>query len=166
MDARRGNHIRDGFTLVEVLMVLGIIGVVAAMALPRWMRSMSRYQADAAARRLAADLAWAQSIAHNTSSSQTVHLNMSGSTYQLVGVADPDHPTQVYTVDLKQSPYHCSIVASSATDANGNIVFDGYGATGASGSIVLQAGDVQKQVTINPAAGSLTTGGTGIATVN
>ena len=156
MDARRPYRFRGGFTFVEMLMVMAIIGIITAMAMPRWTRSVARYEADAAARRLAADLAWAQSLARNTSSSQTVHFNFSDNTYQLVGVADPDHPTQVYSVDLKQPPYRCAIAASTATDPNGNIVFDGYGATAAGGAIVLQAGEVQKQVTVNGASGTAT----------
>jgi type II secretory pathway pseudopilin PulG len=142
--------------MVELLMVIAIIGVATAIAMPRWTRSVARYEADAAARRLAADLAWAQSMARNTSTSLTVHFNISDSSYQLVGVADPDHPNKGYSVDLKQPPYRCTIVASSASDANGNIVFDGYGATTSAGSIVLQAGEAQKQVTVNGGNGGAT----------
>lgn len=139
-------------------MVVAIVGIISAMALPRWTRSMSRYQADAAARRLIADLAWAQSLAHNTSSSQTVHLNLANNSYQLVGVADPDHPALTYNVDLTQSPYRCAIVSASAADGNGNVVFDGYGTPATSGTIVLQAGDVTESVTVNADTGTVAIG--------
>ena len=137
-------------------MVLAIIGVIAAMAVPRWLRSMGHYECDAAARRLAADLAWAQSRARNTSSTQTVHLNLSNNSYQLLGVTDPDHTSQTYAVDLTQPPYRSAIVSALAADANSNIVFDGYGAPASSGTVVIQAGDFQKTVTVNAGTGSIT----------
>lgn len=149
---------RPGFTLVEVLMVLGIVGVIAAMALPRWVRSMAHYEADAAARRLAADLSWAQAMARNTSSTQTVHLSLAGSSYQLVGITDPDHRSQAYAVDLTQAPYRSTLVSASAADANSNIVFDGYGTPATSGTLVVQAGDCQKTVTLNAGTGSISIG--------
>jgi Tfp pilus assembly protein FimT len=140
-----------------MLMVLAIIGVIAAMALPRWVRSIAHYEADAAARRLAADLAWAQSRARNTSSTQTVHLNLTNNSYQLVGVTDPDHAAQTYAVDLTRPPYRSAIVSASAADGNSNIVFDGYGTPATSGTLVIQAGDFQKTVTVNAGTGSITT---------
>jgi prepilin-type N-terminal cleavage/methylation domain-containing protein len=144
------------FTLIELTMVIAIIGVITAMAAPRWGRSMARWRADAAARRLCADLAWAQTRARSTSSSLTVNINLTASQYQLVGVADPDHPARTYVVGLSQSPYRASIVADGAADANGNIIFDGYGSPATSGTIIVQCGDFQKTITINAASGSVT----------
>jgi hypothetical protein len=117
---------------------------------------MARWRADAAARRLCADLAWAQTRARSTSSSLTVNINLTASQYQLVGVADPDHPARTYVVGLSQSPYRTSIVADGAADANGNIIFDGYGSPATSGTIIVQCGDFQKTITINAASGSVT----------
>lgn len=153
MRLRAAQTPRSGFTLVELVMVLAIAAVVAAMAAPRWGRSMARWQVDAAARRLAADLAWAQSRARVTSSRQTVNFNVTSGQYQLVGVPDPDHPANTYTVSLGQAPYRCAIVSAAPADTNGNVTFDGYGTPSAGGTIVLQCGDFQRVVQVNAAAG-------------
>ena len=144
-----------GFTLVELVMVMAVVAVIAAMAAPRWGRSMAHWQVDAAARRLAADLAWAQSRARITSSHPSVNVNVTTGHYPLVGVADPDHLSNTYTVTLGQSPYRSTIVSAAATDANGNIIFDGYGNPATSGTIVLQCGDFQKTVQVNANTGSI-----------
>lgn len=155
MRVRTAQTPRSGFTLVELVMVLAIAAVVAAMAAPRWGRSMARWQVDAAARRLVADLTWAQSRARITSSEQTVNFNLSAGQYQLVGVADPDHPAIIYTVSLGQAPYRCAIVSAAPADANGNVSFDGYGTPSAGGAIVLQCGDFQRSVQVSAAAGTI-----------
>jgi len=161
MAARGARTIRAGFTLVELVMVLAIIAVVAAIAAPRWGRSMARWHADAAARRLCADLAWAQSRARITSSSQTLQINPSTGQYQLLGVADPDHPAAVYTVSLGQSPYASTVSSPGWSGGPLNVVFDGYGNPAGSTTLVIQSGDFQRTVTVNPGANS--TGGAGIA---
>ena len=50
-----------GFTLIEVIMVIVLIGVVAAIALPRV--GVSRYQSNAAARAVTGTLSYAQRMA-------------------------------------------------------------------------------------------------------
>ena len=138
-----------GFTLVELIMVIAIVGIVAAMAAPRWNRSMCRWQVDAAGRRLADDLAWAQSRARLTSSSQTVQLNPSAATYTLVGIPDPDHPNAVYTVNVGQPPYRCTLLFEAAGSPTAQtIAFDGFGNLTAGGRITITSGDFSQTITL------------------
>jgi prepilin-type N-terminal cleavage/methylation domain-containing protein len=59
-----------GFTLIEVIMVIVLIGTVAAIALPRI--GVSRYQANAAARAVTGTLSYAQ----RTAISQQANINV------------------------------------------------------------------------------------------
>ncbi|MEG6584046.1 pilus assembly FimT family protein [Dendrosporobacter sp. 1207_IL3150] len=51
---------QKGFTAIEVLIVIAILGLVAGIAVPRINHSMALIELDNAARELAADLRWLQ----------------------------------------------------------------------------------------------------------
>ena len=68
---------RSGFTLIELVMVLAIIGLITAIAAPRYAASLARYRAESAARRVAADLALARREAAASSSSRSELPNFS-----------------------------------------------------------------------------------------
>jgi len=160
---------RHAFSLVELCLVMATIGVVAAMAVPRYVSSIERYRAESAARRLAADLTLAQSRARVLSSAQT--LVFTGNTYQITGMTDPEHPSSTYTVDLSADPYFAAVTSvlcgpTSGAYTQSQITFNGYGApytTDASGAVnasaarfVVSAGGVQKMVRVDVDSGAVT----------
>ena len=91
---------RAAFTAIELLFVLIIISIVGLMAAPRFANSLAEQHVDAAARRMAADIALAQRRAKFSSTSQAIAFDVTGNSYALTGVADPDHPADPYTIRL------------------------------------------------------------------
>ncbi len=76
--ARVRNRVKAGrgFSLLELILVLGILTVLAAIGIPRYGASAARYRADLIARRLVADLRLARGHAQATSASQSVEFDV------------------------------------------------------------------------------------------
>ena len=143
---------RRAFTLVEVVMVMLIMTFVGAMALPRWANGTARYRVDLAAQRIVADLLYAQSRANYSSTPVTLTFSTTSNSYQIVGLADPDHPSATYTVNLATEPYRA--VLSSAVFGNSTaITFDGFGKPAAGGTVVLTVGTRQHTITVEATSG-------------
>ncbi len=143
------------FTIVEAVMVVFIIGVVAAIALPRYAAFTAQRKVEAAARRIVADLSLARRHARSSSAAQTVDFDIADDFYELVGMADPDHPGEGYRVELRGDPYSADL--DSATFDTGNqIVFDGYGNPDSGGTVVVKVGSREKTIAIDPDTGRAT----------
>ncbi len=143
-----------GVTAVELVVVVLILAILAAAAAPRYVDNLMRARVDAAARRIVADLAAAQARARATSGNQTVTFVVppQGSQYRIVGMNDPDHPGTAYAVDLAASPYQVTLNAVNLGNDT-TLVFNGYGVPDSSGTIVVQAGNYTKTVTIDSSTG-------------
>lgn len=108
---------------------------------------MTIRQADAAARRVAADLALARAHAMRTSAPQTVAFSLP-SNYSVSAVADLERSTDAYVVDLSVEPYAAAILGADfngATDA----VFNGYGVPDHAGYVVVKSGSQLRKVTLD-----------------
>lgn len=154
---RRNPH---GFTLIELVLVILIAGVMAALAVPRFANSMSSYQAQMAARRLAVDLEMARSLARARSADITVRFTTATHRYELVGLTLPDNPSKPYVVVLNNDPYKSQITALSLPGASpaSSLVFDGYGKpklTG-NGSVTVRSGGKTHTLTIDAGSGRVT----------
>jgi prepilin-type N-terminal cleavage/methylation domain-containing protein len=139
---------RWGFSLLELVLVMVIIAVIAAIAVPRYSSAASRYRVETAARRVVADLALAQARAKALSSSQTVAFAVGTSQYQIVGMTDPDHGSSTYTVRLGDDPYR---VMLQSVDFGGRsqVTFDAYGTADSNGAVVVRAGATQRTVVLD-----------------
>ena len=143
------------FSLVELVVTIAIIAMLAAVAIPRYGRSLDQQRVTSAARRIAADLATAQSRAKATSTSQTVSFTPQTRSYTIRLMTDPDRPSAAYVVDLAAPPYSlASLTASCGGDTD--LVFTGYGIADSSGTIAVQAGEAQKTLTLNKDSGVVT----------
>lgn len=144
-----------GFTLIELMTVLVIIVIFAAIAVPRYGASLARYRADAAARRIAADLAYARSAARSASAPRTVNFNVPSSRYGIAGVIAAGRRPGAYDISLGDEPYRATI-ASADFGGDASVIFSGYGVPDSGGTVVVRIGSTAKTVTLSDATGVVT----------
>ena len=143
------------FSLAEVVAVVVIIGVLAAIALPRFAGAMVNHRLDMAATRIAADLSRVQREARSASTSQSIVFSPDENRYRMPALPDMDHPGKAYVVELSKAPYEAALVAADF-DGDTEIIFDGYGIPDSGGSVVIQVGDGQKIITVDAESGRAT----------
>jgi prepilin-type N-terminal cleavage/methylation domain-containing protein len=145
---------RLGFSVVEVLIVVLIMGIFTAVAVPAFRDSLLFNRVETAARRLKADIELARQTARATSATQTI--TFTGTTYTLsAAIPGLDNPNASYAVDLSQPPFELDGVtvnfASTASTA-----FDGYAKPTKGGTVVLTAKGHQCTVTLDATTGHVT----------
>lgn len=82
-----GNH-RQGFSLLEITLVLAILAVIAALALPRLVGSASSYRMRIAAQQVQAGWARARNQALKDGSPSLFVCSKSGQTFAVIGGSD------------------------------------------------------------------------------
>ena len=145
---------RSGLTLVELVTVLAITAVLGAMVVPRYGNAISRYRVDAAARRVAADLAFAQSRARALSTSRSVTFNVNAGTY-LLNSESGFNGASTYAVDLTTDPYYVSI-GTANFGGTGTITFNGFGFPASAGTIQISSGSASRIVSVDANSGAAT----------
>jgi prepilin-type N-terminal cleavage/methylation domain-containing protein len=137
---------RRAFTYVELIMTLALLAVLVAMAAPRFAEATARYQAESAARRIAADLALARSEARLAGSSRAVIFD--NLQYRMPGVASLDRKPGDYRVNLEATPYRVhALTAQLGGDAT--VIFDPYGVPDSAGTITVRVGRWTRTISID-----------------
>ena len=142
----------DGFSLVELMLTAVIVGVVAAIGVPRYANALAGYQADASARRVVADLRRAQAHAEARSASARVWFRLSLDRVQILDLPDLEGRNTTYFTEIDEEPYR-STLTSADFGGDPYLVFDGYGRPDSGGSVTLRCGGHQRVITVDPDTG-------------
>jgi prepilin-type N-terminal cleavage/methylation domain-containing protein len=134
---------RAAFSLVELVITLAIIGMLAAIAIPRYGHAQARYRADAAAQRIALDLQRTRDTARTTSSPQMFIL--AGGTRYAFGA----NLVSAQAVDLSQEPYRVETAGGSL--GTEDLQFDGFGNASAGTHFFVGTADEWRRIDIGSA---------------
>lgn len=150
-----------GFTLIELILVVAILAIFTAVALPRFGNSAQRFRVDISARKIAADIAWCKQAARTTGQPAIITFSTTNNTYTLSGgVSTTGNVAPDLTVDFKKSPYTATLSAVSLTllntaTATQSITFDANGIPSATGTITLSTATSGRVITISSPGGAV-----------
>ena len=150
--------LRQAIALIDLVITLLIIGILAAVAAPRFAASYASLQLEAAARRVAGDLNYARKSAVTTCRITQVAFRTSPMGFDMTGVVHPGYPGQSYSCELSDIAPGASF-DSINFDHSSTLTFNVYGRPQVSGvglvsgSVVLRFGDQLKTVAINTSTG-------------
>jgi len=148
MTSRRGQTRRRAFTLVELVTVVLVMGIIAAVAAPRYATALASYRVQAAAKRVAADLRLARDYAQKVSLPQTVDFDVAADSYAMPTVPDVDRPGNAYAVSLTALNYPVDVTAANFEGFDA-LQFDIYGRPNRSGSVIVRSSSAQRTVQVD-----------------
>lgn len=151
----RGERRWRGFSLLEIILVLAIIVTLAAIAVPRYGASLTRYRADLSARRIRADIEQAQLSAKAASTSINIEFFVGDDKYEIPGLPSLNGSSGSYIVELSARPYAAALV-SAVFGGDAELIFNGWGMPDSSGTVILTVGSEQRTVTVDGETGKAT----------
>jgi prepilin-type N-terminal cleavage/methylation domain-containing protein len=162
---KNGQYTLPAFTLVEVLIVLMLIGIIAAVAVPLY-TSAASVQLKTAADMVACDLEYAKSMAMSTGKNYSIVFNPITESYRINDANNQviPHPVHIganYIVSFATDSRLNKVDIVSTTFGSNTVKFDYLGtpfdgagtALNSSGSVQLRAGGNILTVKVEPVTG-------------
>jgi prepilin-type N-terminal cleavage/methylation domain-containing protein len=145
--------LRSAFTILELVVVLMILSILGAAAIPTFYRSLEQQRLESSARRIKQDLELLRQTARTKSKGETLTFTNATAYSLSADVQGLDRTSQTYAVNLAAAPYSVTSVSTTNLGNPATVAFNGYGSTTANGTIVLQLGGYSRTVTIDPSTG-------------
>ncbi len=137
------------FTLIELVLVMATLGIVAAIAVPRFSEGSQARRLDAFEDRLLADIEHARRLAQARSASVMMVFDPVRDTYVIVGARNPiTGETSSYTVQTDDPPYRIDLRTVSL-GGDTVLIHDGFGVRDSGGTIEFASGDLTRTITLD-----------------
>ncbi len=152
---------RAAFTLIELVMVVVIVGVVAAIAIPRFSNASARYRVDLAAARVATDLELTRDTARSVSASMTVRFAEGSARYGAVAAnpgalnIGPTTPKPGFVSNISSEPYF-AYVAAAKFGTGPQVDITPYGVFDSDGLVIVTNGTWGGAIAVDSKTGVIT----------
>lgn len=141
-----------GFTMLEMMIVVVLVGILATMAVPTFVRTIPRLKARAEARNALNLMRTARSRAISENRQYGVYFNINGRTYVLFkDTVSPSSATYNVGDSLMSNPISVdpNVVYTSCTLTGNCVVFLASGAASQSGTLTLNTTDGSRAYSIS-----------------
>jgi len=164
------NKKTKGFTVIEVIVAITIVGLLAAVARPQVMGALQNFKLNAAAVKMLSDIRYARELALSRHSTYGIEVNAASNYYQIFSLTggvktvltDPGTRKSM-TIDFDLLPQYSGVtigavdLCQSGGCGTVDLRFDSFGAPSDSAgtamasaaTVALRAGGVTKTVTIH-----------------
>ncbi len=142
--SRGGLPRSTGFTLVELVIVIAVLAVISAVAIPRFASASARSRLDAAALRVVQDIGIASSSAAAAGANRQLVFEPLSDQYAVVGVRTRGGGF-FRSVKLGDPPYEVNVV-SATFGGSPLLVLNGHGVSESDGTINLAVGRYGKRI--------------------
>lgn len=141
---------RRGFSMIELVMVLAILGVFAGVASVRLANSAERARVEAAARRIVNTIDDARSRARTHSADCKVLFSTSPAGMEIKGVSSS--AAELDRIPLHAAPYRIELKTQDLS-GDDSLEFDRYGRPKSGGRLLVKSGHHQRVVVVDPETG-------------
>jgi len=144
---------RPAFSLIELVIVVALIGIVAAIAAPRYGQAATRYRVKLAAERVAEELRFASEQARAAEAKVTAEIDILTERVT-VTLSEGVRAGEVLSeTDLGRAPYEADIYTSLRGLSPGSPAFDTRGLADANTEVAVMAGDLYAVVRVEAGSG-------------
>ncbi|MGE5472696.1 MAG: Tfp pilus assembly protein FimT/FimU [Ignavibacteriales bacterium] len=113
-----------GFTLLEIMIVIAILGIVIVVAAPRMGGSKNDFKLYTSARNLVSDIRYAQELSISTKDNHIVFFNFDENWYEIRQIIVSETGRTLKTI--KRVDFSGGITCEKIVDASGNSVGEGF----------------------------------------
>ena len=153
--APAGSHRPRAFTLIELVMVIVIMSVMAAITIPRFASASNRYRVDAAVQQILADVNMTAAVANRASATRTISFDPDSDNYTLVGQTSPVNPAEDWVIQLGVEPFGVNL-ARVTFGADDDLPISGHGLLAESGELTVTAGRTARKIIFTQGSTSAT----------
>ena len=156
--ANRRARLLSGFGLIDVTVGILLLSIIAAIAIPKYGASLSRFRVEMACKRIAQDLDLCRRHARMVGASATFEITPAKNSYRLLDIRSPLLPTGDHQTLLQAEPYvsHFGAIRAGQSESELQplttdlaITFDRFGNTKEVVELVICSGAEAKRVRLS-----------------